>query len=379
MTAPSYLRALALCLAIWLGLFLALTCTIDPYGVSPIQLSLRKINAFKPKRVHIDRLIKPYEVWRYQPRTVFLGTSRFHESMDPSILDGTQLSPAYNASIPNASLSMNIDYLQQYVHLNPNMRTVVVELFVDNFLSARGPPEPKTWAEFAANAIKLFASSDTLWDSIATLAHNALNGRPTYEIKPGGHFYYPPGHEAQGRFDGFSAWIWKPHYQEPYKMAFYQFDSIREIISIARAHKLEVIFVATPNHAYVDYYYDVVGAWGPIEEWLTQLSRLAPVYSFSQPNSWVYEPVSTHMTYWHDPHHFSLMMGRGMLATLAGLPVSGLPDNFMERLTPERVAVHVDSRRQGVRQWARENPGFVRSFEEARQKWLATKTKTQQD
>src|SRR5512144_1026210 len=85
-----YLRALALGVAIWLGLFLIFTWTVDPYGVSPTQLALRGINTQKPKRVDIDRLIKPYEVWRYQPRTVFLGTSRVHQSLDPAVLDGTR-------------------------------------------------------------------------------------------------------------------------------------------------------------------------------------------------------------------------------------------------------------------------------------------------
>ena len=66
-----YLRALALGVAIWLGLFLIFTWTVDPYGVSPMQLALRGINTQKPKRVDIDRLIKPYEVWGYQPRTGF--------------------------------------------------------------------------------------------------------------------------------------------------------------------------------------------------------------------------------------------------------------------------------------------------------------------
>jgi hypothetical protein len=104
--SPGYLRALAVSVAIWLGLFVLFTWTIDPYGVSPLRLSLQGMNAQKPKRIDIDRLIKPYEVWRYQPRTVFLGTSRVHQSMDPAALDGTRFAPAYNASMPAASMDM---------------------------------------------------------------------------------------------------------------------------------------------------------------------------------------------------------------------------------------------------------------------------------
>jgi hypothetical protein len=77
------------------------------------------------------------------------------------------------------------------------------------------------------------------------------------------------------------------------------------------------------------------------------------------------------MTYWYDTFHYSQAMGRGMLARLAGLPASGLPENFMERLTPERVAAHVERRREAVKRWARANPSFVAQFEDARRNWLA--------
>jgi hypothetical protein len=60
-----------------------------------------------------------------------------------------------------------------------------------------------------------------------------------------------------------------------------------------------------------------------------------------------------------------------MLASLAGLPTPGLPDNFMERLTPERVASYIERRRAAVKHWAQANPMFVAQFEDARRKWLA--------
>jgi len=77
------------------------------------------------------------------------------------------------------------------------------------------------------------------------------------------------------------------------------------------------------------------------------------------------------MAYWYDTFHYSQAMGRAMLARLAGLPASGLPENFMERLTPERVAAHIERRREAVKRWARANPAFVAQFENARRKWLA--------
>jgi hypothetical protein len=367
-----YLRALALSVAIWLGLFLIFTWTVDPYGVSPMQLALRGINTQKPKRVDIDRLIKPYEVWRYQPRTVFLGTSRVHQSLDPAVLDGTRFAPVYNAAMPAASMDMHAAYLRQYVQLDRNLRTVIVELFLPNFIGRPAGLEPGTWSEFIANTMTLFGSADTLWDSASTLVYNVFSGRPTFQVAPGGYLDRPPGRDTQAPFDGFAAYIWSPQVGEPDRATFNQaaFDSVLEIIEIARANNLELIFIMAPSHPYADYYYDAIGAWGVIERWLAELSGQATVYSFSQPNDWVDEPIGPTMTYWNDTFHFSLAMGRSILTNLADLPDVKRPGNFMERMTPERVASHVESRRQAVRRWAQANPSFVARFEDARQRWL---------
>jgi hypothetical protein len=319
MVSPGYLRALGVSVAIWLGLFVLFTWTIDPYGVSPLRLSLQGMNAQKPKRIDIDRLIKPYEVWRYQPRTVFLGTSRMHQSMDPAVLDGTRFAPAYNASMPAASMDMHAAYLRRYIQLDPNLRTVIVELFLPNFIGAPAGQEFGTRSEFIWNAVTLFGSADTLWDSASTLAYNVFSGRPIFQVSPGGYLDRPPGRDTQAPFEGFAAYVWGPGVSEPDRATFNQaaFDSVLEIIETARANDLELIFLVTPSHGYADYYYDAVGAWSVIEQWLARLSGRATVYSFSQANDWVNEPITPSMTYWNDTFHFPLTMGRGTGSTRA--------------------------------------------------------------
>ena len=88
-----YLLLLALGVAMWTGVSLASILIIDPYGVSPVHVAIAGVNVLKPKRVDVDRLIKPYEVSRHQPRSVFLGTSRIQQSIDPAVLDGTRFAP----------------------------------------------------------------------------------------------------------------------------------------------------------------------------------------------------------------------------------------------------------------------------------------------
>jgi len=372
MVARRYLLSVALGAALWCGLFLGFTWVVDPYGVSPVRLRIQGINEFKPRRVDIDRVLKPYEVWRYRPKTVFLGTSRIHQSLDPAVLDGTPYAPAYNASIPASSLGLNISHLQQYLELNPQLRTVVVELFLYNFLGQGQEHPPKDFYEYLRNSLNLFISGDTLWAAVQTVGHNLTKSRPAYEIKPGGYYYYPPGHDPRGSFAGFAAGIWKLHETRTEGMKLHEpaFDAVRTIVDLCRRHGLELIFVLSPNHAYDDYYIEATESWDTVQEWLTRLSELdATIYSFSQPNAWVYEPVSERMRYWNDPYHFSLEMGGAMLRTLAGVRDRGMPENFALRLTPDRVASHVAGRRAAVREWAEANPTFVAAFQEERRRW----------
>ena len=353
---------------LWGGLFLAFTWIIDPYGISPIRVSWHGVNQYKPKRRDIDRLIKPYEVWKYQPRTVFLGTSRIQQSIDPAVLDKSPYAPAYNASVPANTLAMNVSYLRQYVRLDRQLHTVVVELFFYNFLGKQQEHAPETFVEYVRNVATLFLSADTFQASMQTLRFNWTSSEPSIEIAPGGYFYYPPGHDSQELFDGFPAAIWK--LMEGQGPPLWGFESVRELIRISRENNLDLIFVLTPNHAYDDFYLESTDAWKVVEEWLLRLSAEdAAIYSFSQPNAWVYEPVGARMRYWYDPYHFSLEMGRAMQLALVGRKSDEAPNDFMVRLTPGMVPGHVESRRQAIRRWATDNSEFVANVREERRQY----------
>ncbi|MGZ8372041.1 MAG: hypothetical protein ACXWUW_03715 [Rhodoplanes sp.] len=59
MLSRSYLSAIALSVLGWASLAIALIWIIDTY---PIKVALPGVNALKPSRHNIDRVIKPYEV-----------------------------------------------------------------------------------------------------------------------------------------------------------------------------------------------------------------------------------------------------------------------------------------------------------------------------
>lgn len=350
---------------VWSSLYLVFTLSIDPYGVSPLQMSLPGVNQYKPKRIDIDRLIKPFEVWKFQPNTVFLGTSRIHQSIDPSALDNSRYATAYNASIPASSVDMNASHLREYIRLDPQLHTVIIELFLYNFLGKQQEKAPRTFGEYLQNTASLFLSVDALQAAIATLKYNRDNATPSHQIDRRGGFYYPPGHNPKAGFDYFPQHIWKQKAGVGTELNEAAFESLNEITEIGREAGLDLIFVLTPNHAYDDFYVDFTDTWQVLEDWLLRVSANGNVYSFSQPNTWVYEPVSTSMRYWYDPYHFSQEFGRAMQMALTGLKNDQTPIDFMIRMTPNKVRTHIAARRQAIRRWAAQNPAFVEEFQQS--------------
>lgn len=372
MIAPRFLRSLALAAALFAVLAVGFIAIVNPYNASPVDVRIGRLNDVKPRSRDVDRLVKPFQVWLRQPKTVFLGTSRIHQSIDPRVLDGGALAPAYNASIPASSLGMNIAHLKQYFKLDKKLEHVFIELFAYNFLGQGQEHTEKSFREFIANDASLLISSDALWDSAATVIYNLIDGKPTYEVKPDGYFYYPPGHNPEGTFAGFPGGIWHMFEQggRKFELSAAALESVHTLATLARERGMEPVFIATPDHVYFDYYVDVLGKWDVLEAWLKAVSAEGTVYSFAQSNAWTREEPGSRMIYWNDPFHFSLKMGEAMQLAILGRPPADAPADFMVRLTPDKVPEIIARRRAAVREWAAFHGDFVDDMREMMERVL---------
>jgi len=368
-----FLAALGVAMAFWLAVFAAGTLLVDPYGLSPVKVTIPGFNAFKPQRVDIDRILKPIEVWQQAPRTILLGTSRIHQSMNPMALADTPYWPAYNAAIPDGSLALNEGYLHHYAAINPRLETVFVELFLYNFLipvpdGPVGAGQPLPLMRFGVgdllrNARDLLFSADTIDAAIRTVLFNRQAPARAREILPGGQLHTPPGHNARNAFSGFPAYIWTLHPAPPMVQGLNPaaFEKVQEMQDLADAQGLSLAFLLTPDNPIFDFYVDQVDAWDLIADWITRLSTMVAIYAPAGPDHRIGEPIGTEMTYWFDPFHFTPEMGRAIAEGLTGR------GDFLVRLTPEAVPALIDARRQAVARWALENPHWVSEMQVERQ------------
>ena len=367
---PPYLGFLAISVACWVGLFFTFTLIVDPYGVSPIHVTVTGLNKLKPKRVDIDRLIKPYEVWRYQPRTVFLGTSRINELFDPAVLDASRFAPAYNAAIPANEINDVYADLEQYFRLDANLKAVFLEVFFYNFSRGLAPVGHKGLAQFATGIVALMASQTVLRAAGETIGYNLVRSsiRPAHTTPRG--FWIPSslmntaaGFDAKRYIDT----IIRTHQRIPdIQVQPSALAVLDRIVALCAEHQAELHLIITPNYPWDDYRLVSLGYWSRVEDFYRRLSHYSNVVSFAQYNAPVTEPAGPGMRFWYDPIHFSVVTGRMMLRALVGAHDPERPENFMRPITPETVEAALAERREGLERWIAANREFAEQFDRVR-------------
>ncbi len=369
--AHGYLWKLFALILLWMFCLIGFIWLVDPYGISPIQVKIPGFNTQKPKRLDIDRLIKPYEVWRYQPKTVFLGTSRIHQSIDPSVFDGTDYAPAYNASIPASTLAENEKNLELFLSLDPKIKHVFIELFLYNFVTAQTEGLSTTALHyFTNNYLPLQMSTDALLDAMHTLAINEENNPSQAYIAERGYRVPASDFNPATTFSQslYIHSVIKWDHDAKMSLQISALQSLDRIVALAKRHGVQLHLLLTPNYPWDDIRLMELGYWPMLETWLRKMAAYPNVISFSQYNNYLEEAPTLlpKMKWWNDPIHFSLNMGHAMMQSLLGQAPAGTPSNLMRELNPSTVESIIAERRAGALRWAAAHPDFLEEFEEAK-------------
>ena len=357
-------------------LVLGVTTVVDPYGVSPLGISLPRFNANKYKRVDVDRLIKPIEVLQKQPKTIFLGTSRVHESLDPGRFAGTRFAPAYNASIPGSTLAEILGYLKEFSALDGELKYVFVELFfpqfVENMYGRNVSGQEKSPLDLASDLTSLFFSIDALVNARLTVKLNSQGQDVGGYVNETGRYQFPPNHNPFQNFLGFPLFMLKVSHpviesDRNWTLAETSFSMLDKIIKFGHERNIEVVFLLLPNHPVYDHFYLLNGHWGLIDwqEWKRRLAKFPNVIDFSAYNEIGDEKVSEHMKYWYDPIHFSVIVGDMILSALAPAPEFAAPKNFRADLNVDTVEARLQETQEKLAAWIAANPEYLTAYRDA--------------
>jgi hypothetical protein len=365
--APGYPVRLLLGALGWTLGALGLVWLVDPYGIAPIRLSLPDFNEVKLARLDIYRQLKPIEVWLKQPRTVFLGTSRIQEGMDPAVLNGTDYAPVYNASIPASQLSQNLRHLELYFRIAPGIEHVVLEGFLYSFIYGQGPEPEWDFRELATIWMSLNFSASAIHAAVRTvIANQPGRALPPY-VAEGGNWVPPEHFNSNFAQDAYINTIVAAHRDVISNMVIQPtaLEALEAIIALCEKHSASLTIALTPNYPWDDYRLWSLGYWPLVEEWYRTMARYPGVVSFAQYDERSIEPAGPGMTWWYDPLHFSPAYGALILKSISGQP-DAPGDGFAVPVTIDTVDALLAARTRGIEDWAAANPDFVEAFELAK-------------
>jgi hypothetical protein len=131
-----YLAVMAATWAIAAAAVGSFNLLVDPMSISPIRIAIAGLNERKPLRTDYDRIVNRHDVRRSQPVTIFMGSSRIKQTIDPKLATSPPFAPAYNGAMNGSADYGEIgSYLGYYLRVDKRLRYVFIEAFATALLT----------------------------------------------------------------------------------------------------------------------------------------------------------------------------------------------------------------------------------------------------
>lgn len=355
----------------WVGLIVVIgvaviNITIDPYLVFNMP-RLHWINGRKPAIDSQERLMKSYDVLRWAPRTIILGSSRVDIGI-PAASGPWPVAdrPVYNLGLFGSVPDVWYRFLQHAMG-ESQPKLVVIGLDFEDFMAWSLPNKAQQLPDFDAHVsareyTRVALSFDALADSLATLRANwrsdssdivAGNWDPGEFRRLTAPRRRPLVDRVDWQFaDGLES-VGAKHIDD------LSMQQLQRIVDLCESRGIEVILFINPLHADRLEIARQMGYWGVFEEWQRRLVALTVTYSGDHPSRvslWDFTAYDYHTTedlradasdpewYW-EPTHYKARLGAEIIARIRG----GGDGSFGVLLTPANLESHLQTIRDQQR------------------------------
>ena len=367
----------------------ALNFTADPFCVfgTPRRAGL---NDRIPNTSGFDRMAKPYEILRVQPRTALLGSSTAHSGFRPLAEWETALPrPAYNYALLGASFHevrlslthalrecpvetviMVADFFAFNVHYPDNERFSTGRLLAATH---------RSWPGFLGSDLAAFAiGKDALGFSWKTIS--ASRNAPRSASASSAQLQDYPWREHFRNCERSYLQKWFPPPSRAYEFTSLQsgFDRLADYdaaLRLCAERGVRLIVICPPTHVRFQEALASAGAWQYCENWKRELAartrvqqgRSVPhgsveLWDFGLFNDTTAEPVPAagagSMRYFFDSAHFTPEFGRLVLDEILGAAPPDAPHRGV-RLDQVGIESHLANQRAALRDFRAANPGVV--------------------
>ena len=369
----AYFGVLVFLLMLSTGLFNYL---VDPYN---IWHAYRRIgfNQFPIKAEDMDRLIKPIEMTRIKPHTVFIGHSQVVWCIEPSTYTGLTGNSAYNFAMLGSGIYEMRRCLEHAIASDDELKEVYLCVNFDMFAANKNHRIGRKKGDFdeeqigksyitGQNIEKTIFSWKAIEDSLETVRENNKNRYDFPYYTMGGRWHDKViEHYFHRRQWGFNASLLVmarlDYYYEDMQFDEELFDELKKCLEMCREHNIKLVVYTIPMHARSLELYSP--SWNLFEEWERRLANMTPFMDFIGYNeitmSVADNGVWTNRTnpYFWDTHHAKVVVGDMIIKRI--LCIGGISSDFGVMVTPENVEQHLTQLRQAHEVWEKNHPESV--------------------
>lgn len=353
---------------------------IDPYGVFNTPES-RGWNHAKPSKDNNDRVYKAIDVIRIKPVTIFLGSSRIKQGLDPSYPALAKNQSAYNLGLNGVNVYEQLRYLEHAIANQKNLKLVI--LGTDFFSFNSYLPNPPVFSEdrlekkhlTLQDTINFGFSLDALLSSresfVASVNNPHQESHHNHGFSP--HQNIDPS-QRSWRFNVGINDYFKNHYN--YQLSSKYIADFKKIVNICKNNNINLVVFISPSHATQWEAIYATGQGQTFEQWKRELVKITPVWDFSGYNSITTEPITPEMENYTDNSHYTPKIGNLVLNRLLSYQEQKVPKDFGVLVTSNTIESHLAKIRTERDLWVRKHRDEVKLVQDMQHKF-ETKEKEQ--
>ncbi|MFM7406862.1 MAG: hypothetical protein ACKO3K_09420 [Cuspidothrix sp.] len=264
------------------------------------------------KKNSTDRLYKAIDVIRIKPVTIFLGTSRTKQGLDPNHLALINYQPVYNLALDSANPYELMRYLEHTITNQPNLKEVIfgIDFFMFNELnkSPAGFDESRLEKTYLipADIMNSLFSLDTFEVSKETVLASLKNpdkNKYYYGVNGFAPYLQAKDGKTRGNFEYSIGLYLKTYYK--YKLSDKYVQDFQKIVNLCQKHNIKLIVFISPAHATQWEAIRAAGKWETFETWKRKAVQLTPVWDFSGYNTITNEEIKDVMENYPDSSHYT--------------------------------------------------------------------------
>lgn len=358
--------------------------TVDPYGIYKTPNFLG-INHVKTQKNSNDRLYKAIDIIRTQPLTIFLGSSRTKQGLDPTHPALANTQPAYNLAIDSANIYEVMRYLQHTIKNQPQLKQVIfgVDFFMFNKLLTNRPGFDEYRLEkknfILTDIMNSLFSLDTFEVSKETMLTSWQDpDKNKYYYAENGFAPYTEYKNGQTKWNfqySLGLYLNRYHY---YQFSEQYLRDFQEIVNLCQKNKIKLIVFISPAHATQWEAIQASGKWKVFENWKKELVQLTSIWDFSGYNTVTIEPIKDVMVNYADNSHYVKPVGDLIINRILSYQDNKVPSDFGVLVTRENIEFHLAKIRADREEWVKKRQDEFQLVQDLQTKFVEQLSKSNQ-